>query len=149
MSYSLIMHELQKRAIEVIERTYDLAWEKLRIKLPYPKVTFDLTGTIAGVAYPTLNKIRLNNRFLFNNTEAFLRRTTIHESAHCFAYQRYGDSIRPHGDEFKSIMMVYDAPTSACHNYLDNSVGRKPLTFQTSEGIVTYQGGIRSLEIKL
>ena len=144
-----MLHELQRKAIQTIEHYYDLSWEKLRIKLPYPKVSFDLTGTTAGIAYPGRNFIKLNNRFLFNNTEDFLHRTPIHECCHIFAHERFKGKIRPHGDEWQSCMEAYDAPATRCHNYLSENIGQTPITYATADGVVTCNDGLHILKVNL
>lgn len=90
--------------------------------LPVPRVDirFDLRGQAAGQARLPLRGrpiIRYNPQLLLENGERFLRRTVPHETAHVVAYQRHGPRIRPHGEEWKSVMALLGADARRCHDY--------------------------------
>ena len=140
---------LQKKALEAVGNCFDFAKERMGLYMPYPKVLFNLTGTVAGTACHARNTIRLNNRFLYDNTEDFLRQTISHECCHVFAREKFKGDISPHGKEWQRCMAYFDLPPNRCHNYLSEAVGAKPIEIITDQGVVTYRNGLQSLEREL
>ncbi len=145
----LHLTDLQKEAVKSVGFYYDLGAEKLQIHLPYPKISFDLTGKVAGCAYTIRNFIKLNNRFLYANTEDFLKTVCGHETAHVFAYHKSNGRATPHGKDWASVMWTLKLPAIRCHNYLSEAVGAKPIEIITDQGVVTYRNGLQSLEREL
>ncbi|MFC2974486.1 SprT family zinc-dependent metalloprotease [Azotobacter bryophylli] len=83
-----------------------------------PRISLQLRGQKAGVAYLTENLLRFNEQLYRENREDFLRQTVAHEVAHLVAHQLYGAGIKPHGAEWQEIMRgVYQLPPNRCHNY--------------------------------
>ncbi|WP_222911397.1 SprT family zinc-dependent metalloprotease [Pseudomonas sp. DNDY-54] len=83
-----------------------------------PQVSFKLRGQKAGVAHLNTNQLRFNPQLYQENREHFLKQTVAHEVAHLIAHQMFGGRIRPHGEEWRSIMRgVYELTPDRCHSY--------------------------------
>jgi len=83
-----------------------------------PQVSFKLRGQKAGVAHLNTNQLRFNPQLYQENREHFLKQTVAHEVAHLIAHQMFGSRIRPHGEEWQSIMRgVYELTPDRCHSY--------------------------------
>lgn len=83
-----------------------------------PQVSFKLRGQKAGVAHLNTNQLRFNPQLYQENREHFLKQTVAHEVAHLIAHQMFGGRIRPHGEEWQSIMRgVYELTPDRCHSY--------------------------------
>jgi SprT protein len=114
------------RCVEEVIKAYEVARKKLGIVMKFPRITFDLTGSTAGKAFYRENRIAFNPKYLQRNTEDFLARTPWHEVAHLISFRKYGGNIRPHGDEWTTIMWTFGKPATRCHNY--NSGHQSPIT---------------------
>jgi SprT protein len=87
---------------------------------PAVEIRFDLRGQAAGqvrLTGPGRALIRYNLQLLMENRDHFLAHTVPHEVAHLLAWQRYGPHIRPHGPEWRSLMLGLGADPSRCHTY--------------------------------
>ena len=81
-------------------------------------VSTNLRGQRAGVAHLTTLQLRFNAWMYQQNEAHFLTHVVAHEVAHLIAHQLFGSRIRPHGAEWKSIMLkVYQLPADRCHHY--------------------------------
>lgn len=70
-------------------------------------VTFDLTGQAAGMLSVRERRtftIRYNRALLEANPQHLITQTVPHEVAHLVAFQQFGFGIKPHGQEWKSVM---------------------------------------------
>lgn len=106
------------RILVCLERCYELAETHFGRRFERPRVTLDLRGQRAGVAYLARNLLRFNGRMYHDNTEDFLQQTVPHEAAHLIADAVFGSRIRPHGPEWKSIMTdLYGLQPKRCHDY--------------------------------
>jgi SprT protein len=84
------------------------------------EIRFNLKGKTAGYFKQLANGrsiINYNSSLLELNGNAFIERTVPHEVAHLVAYQLYGSSIKPHGAEWLSVMQLFKADASRCHDY--------------------------------
>lgn len=113
------------RAAEHFERTFS--------ELP---IYFDLRGKAAGM-YRLKNgerHIRYNPYILGRYFEDSLAQTVPHEVAHYVADMLHGfQNIRPHGPEWKEIILFFGASTRAtCHYNLDGLPARKQQLFSYS-----------------
>jgi SprT protein len=92
----------------------------LGIRTPDPPVLFDLRGRAAGqvrFGRHALWVIRYNPVLMKANAEDFLATTVPHEVAHLIAYAKYGTRIRPHGQEWRSVMNFFGVVPERCHGY--------------------------------
>ena len=82
-----------------------------------PSVLYDLRGLAAGQACYTENKIRLNRELLEKYGPDFIYQTIPHEFSHLVAYEVYGRRIKPHGNQWRSVMIALGAEPSRTHKY--------------------------------
>lgn len=115
---------MQEQAIQKIRETLDKARQVFGREFPMPKVTFDLRGATAGLFYPGKNLIRLNFALMYQNKDAFLNRTPPHEAAHLITRSIYG-RVKPHGPEWRSVMVRLGLPPIRCHSFDVSTVKRK------------------------
>lgn len=93
-------------------------------------IRFDLTGKAAGMAlFPPRATpiIRFNALLMTENREDFLKRTVPHEVAHVVARRCFGLKIKPHGREWRTVMQLFGAEASRCHNYDVSRASRRKL----------------------
>ena len=110
MSFNKDRNEIQER----VEKLVDISNEKLGLNMSYPKITYDLKGTVAGQAFYYENKLRLNSVALKNYRDHFIKQTVGHEVAHLVAFQKHGHDIKPHGYEWANVMRMYKLPPDRC-----------------------------------
>lgn len=123
-------HRLQT---EAAARTRALLSQALRSLGREPQgleIRFDLRGGAAGQARfggkgPWV--IRYNPILLRENPQSFIAQTVPHEVAHLLAYLRHGRRIRPHGPEWRAIMLQLGAAPERCHRYDLTRVPRRAL----------------------
>jgi SprT protein len=84
-----------------------------------PTVDFDMLGRYAGRAYCSENRIRLNPVLLLENQADFIERVIPHEVAHLLTRTLYlgPGRIKPHGLEWKSVMLALGMKPVRCHSY--------------------------------
>ena len=82
-----------------------------------PDISFDLRGMAAGQANCRENRIRLNRELLEKYTTDFIEQTVPHEFAHLVAYRKFGGRIKPHGKEWRSVMIALGSEPRRTHNY--------------------------------
>ena len=82
-----------------------------------PEIAFDLRGRAAGQANYQKDKIRFNRDLLEKYTDEFVSQTVPHEFAHLVAYTKFGRRIRPHGAEWKSVMIALDVKPVRTHSF--------------------------------
>lgn len=109
------------------QRTIDCTWQYLRQAescyhrhFELSEIRFDVRGKTAGYFRQLssgFSLINFNDALLQANGESFIRRTVPHEVAHLVAHQVHGSAIRPHGKEWKTVMQLFNADTSRCHEY--------------------------------
>jgi SprT protein len=80
-----------------------------------PKVTFNLTGTYAGVAYIERNWMDFNMMLFRENFEESIEETVAHELAHLW-HTALKIGGRAHGKEWKALMRRMEVAPRACHN---------------------------------
>jgi SprT protein len=101
-----------------IEECYEIAETYFNRQFIRPQINFDLRGNVAGQAFRSKNKIKLNLEMAMLNGEKFVLRTPAHEAAHLIVHYVYGLSIRPHGNEWKQTMTLFGISPERCHNYI-------------------------------
>ena len=114
---------MPKRSTEA-ENLVSKKLEELRLKAQElysvniePSVSFDLRGQSAGQANYRTNRIRLNRQLLEKYTTEFVVQTVPHEFAHLVAHKKFGRRIKPHGHEWRSVMIALGAKPSRTHNF--------------------------------
>lgn len=86
-----------------------------------PILAYNQRGKIAGSALLQKNVIKLNPKLLIENTEYFFSHIIAHELSHILVYQLYGLRVKPHGLEWKKVMLeVFELAPKVTHN-LDTS----------------------------
>ena len=101
-----------------LEQCYQLAEQHFNRPFERPRVSFELRGQKAGVAYLQRNELRFNAQLYRENHQHFLQQTVPHEVAHLLAQALYGDRIRPHGREWQGLMTgLFGLPAERCHSY--------------------------------
>ncbi|WP_223508862.1 MULTISPECIES: SprT-like domain-containing protein [unclassified Pseudomonas] len=106
---------------------------------PEIPVKFDLTGTVGG--YFSYRKCRTTGKvtqyFRFNrvlvreNLNEYLEQLCPHEVAHYIARSKWGRGIRPHGVEWKSVMVdVFNLAPDRCHTMDTTSVEKLPFIYR-------------------
>jgi SprT protein len=91
-----------------------------------PNLLFKQRGRIAGSAILQANTIKLNPILYSQNPDYFLSHIIAHELAHILVYQLYGLRVKPHGIEWKKIMLdVFKLPPKVTHT-LDISHAKIP-----------------------
>ena len=95
---------------------------------PIPAVLYDVKGCVAGYyTGPARNSIRINPILFQENQEDYLQNTIPHEIGHlvtdhiCINFRH-----KPHGPEWKSVMVQLGLPPIVCHNYDTSSVASRP-----------------------
>ena len=119
-----ISSELRDRVNNRIRECLDKAADHYRVVLPFPDVSFDLTGTSGGVAYTQEMRIRLNGQLFLENTESYFARTIPHEVAHLICGEVYPHTLRRspggkrelHGPHWQEVMVVLGVSPSRCHS---------------------------------
>ena len=86
-----------------------------------PQVLFFSNRRAAGSANWMQNYVKFNTILAEENKEEF-DNTVIHEVAHLVAPRVHGIFIKPHGEEFKSVMAVLGGRPNRTHNYSTENV---------------------------
>lgn len=79
-----------------------------------PEITVELSSRMTrslGRCYPDRKLIRIA-RFVLDDSDDLFQEVLCHEAAHLAAYHLHGKSIRPHGNEWKSLMLQAGYPPS-------------------------------------
>lgn len=104
--------------LQRLEDCYQLAEQHFGRTFERPRVTLELRGQKAGIAYLHRNELRFNAQLYRENHDHFLLQTVPHEVAHLLAQALYGDRIRPHGREWQGLMTgLFGRPADRCHTY--------------------------------
>lgn len=109
-------------AKEIVEKKVsqciDLANEFFKSNMPLPMVKFNQRGRAAGTAYLQRNEVRFNYYMYQQNPDLFVEQVVPHEIAHLVVFNLYGANVRPHGAEWKQIMLgLYQIPASRTHAF--------------------------------
>lgn len=92
---------------------------------PYQGIRYDLRGRAAGQlvmnrrAFRSVKpEFRFNKDLLEKYGREFIDQVVPHECAHLVAFSVYGTKIKPHGQEWKSVMMdVYGLDPVVTHQF--------------------------------
>ena len=116
--------DYQAKALAQTHHLLCSAESHFKLRLTEPEIRFDLRGRAAGMVLfrpGRVTVIRYNHTLLNENGDAFIARTVPHEVSHLVARERYGPTIRPHGEEWREIMAFFGADTSRCHDFPVNA----------------------------
>jgi len=116
--------KLKKRVDETILMKLEQLETAFGKSFPFPTVTYDQRGRIAGKAVYSEEKIKLNPVLLGENEESFLQETVPHELAHLIAVQIYGPVGHGHGRFWKKVMMEMGVTPRRTHSYDCSSVSK-------------------------
>lgn len=98
-----------------------------------PTLSYKQRGRIAGSALLQKNVIKLNPKLFAENTDYFLSHIIAHELAHILVFQLYGLGVKPHGKEWKKVMLEVFALAPKVTHSLDTSSGElKSFLYQCS-----------------
>ena len=106
-----LVAKVENKVLETYIKTEDI-WQR---QFELPSLQFDLRGRCAGRAY--IHHIRLNPVLLIQNDPDFIEETVPHEIAHLITNRLHGFWIKPHGREWKSVMVALGLQPIRCHNY--------------------------------
>lgn len=134
------MNQLLMDAVKTVKYYIDKANEKLGLKMPYPKVLFNVKGTTAGWAVYREGLIRLNPQLLRQNPQEFIKRTPGHEVGHLAAFSKYGTDIGAHGREWINVMWTLGLDATRCHNYDTSDTPNQARKRKVSSIIHTNEG---------
>ena len=77
-----------------------------------PEISVELSSRMTrslGRCYPDRKLIRIA-QFVFDESSTLVQEVLCHEAAHLAAYHLHGTSIRPHGREWKALMLMAGHP---------------------------------------
>lgn len=112
--------KLENRLDELI----NLASIHYGVSFVRPKVLMNLSGSDAGQAFPIKNLIRINKALYQQNPEDHLKNIIAHEMAHIVVHRLFGSKAKPHGNEWKAVMKLYQVKANRCHSYNISLSGR-------------------------
>ena len=96
-----------------------------------PTLVYKQRGRIAGSALLQKNIIKLNPKLYIENTDYFLSHIIAHELAHILVYQLYGLRVKPHGQEWKKVMLeVFELAPKVTHNLDTSNAQLKSFLYQ-------------------
>jgi len=79
---------------------------------------FKQRGRAAGTAHLQKNEIRFNYFMYQQNPFEFISTVVPHEVAHIVVFQIYGSTVKPHGKEWRAVMMkVYGIKPDRTHTF--------------------------------
>lgn len=104
--------------IQKVGACFDCAERFFGHKFVLATCNFKQKGRAAGTAHLQKNELRFN-RFMYEQSPAeFLATVVPHEVAHLIVFQIYGDTVKPHGKEWQSVMVkVYGLEPSRTHTF--------------------------------
>lgn len=105
---SLVSDKLKELRVKA-EELFNLSVE--------PETAYDLKGQAAGQANYRKNRLRFNRDLLEKYTHEFVHQTVPHEFAHLVAYRKFGTKIKPHGMEWKSVMLAFGVEPTRTHGF--------------------------------
>lgn len=116
------------------QRVQDLlatARHQLGLRASRPEIRFDLRGQSAGQARFEAHGgglIRFNPWLLLRHGEEFIEQTVPHEIAHWLIFCLYGRKARPHGAEWRQLMVLFGVEPKRCHEYDLDDIPRRQVS---------------------
>jgi len=93
--------------------------------------------TYGGWATGHINEIKLNYKLLKDNPSELIG-TFIHELAHILIFHIHQYDVRPHGKEWKALMVSLNSDPSRCHNMDTSKMRRRQRRFSYGCGCRTF-----------
>ena len=116
-----VSKEIVAKVEDKVLETYIKAEEIWKRQFELPRLQFDLRGCCAGRAAVNIvglnPSIQLNPILLNNNESNFIETVIPHEVAHLLTNRLFGFWVKPHGREWKSVMVALGLQPIRCHNY--------------------------------
>jgi SprT protein len=136
----MTINEMRTKVDEKVKECLRLYIERFdQDEIAYPEITFDLTGSAAGMclfrASTKTAKIRFNEYMMKHSFEEFIENIVPHEMAHYCADHLYGiqttksGRIQHHGIHWQHMMRVFGVEPERCHN-LKYKTGRNLRRFE-------------------
>ena len=94
-----------------------------------------------GRCYPERNLIRIA-QFVLEDSDALVQEVLCHEAAHLAAHHLHGSSIRPHGPEWKALMLAAGYPPTV--RFKLESVPRPPVKARRPRTLVAIIESLRN-----
>jgi len=130
----LVNNNLEKKYNSIIVTLKKNGFKITKKDFPLPVVSYDLKGKVAGKAYGLRNLIKLNKDLISNPNylKEMSEDTLYHELVHLFihflyktqqlrTYSKLGEGCfgrpKPHGIEWKTLMVLIDEKPSVTHNF--------------------------------
>ena len=101
--------EINAKIVECL----DIAANHFGHEFTMPEVIYDLKGRVAGTA--SSKRIRVNLELLSTEWDNMLNDTIPHEVAHTIVRQHYGNAPKPHGYEWRRVMISLEQEQAAWH----------------------------------
>jgi SprT protein len=117
---------MQAEIKEKVEKCIAIAEKFFNTSFIRPQsIIFKRNGTTAGWSNYGKKTLMFQLDLAENNSDHFLNQTVPHEVAHYVQRAVYGYGVKPHGREWKYIMLsVFKIQPDRCHQY-DTSVTKK------------------------
>ena len=132
----------QDTVISATRETIQQAEQLFGREFPLPRISFDLSGRIAGMfrVRRSQQEIRYNPYLFGKYFDDNLANTVPHEVAHYLVSELYGwRNVRPHGAEWKAIMCKLGAaPMVTCRYDLGGVPQRRQRRFDYSCACTTH-----------
>lgn len=110
--------EFEKAVTDAVVDSFKSANQYFQTEIEMVSILFNQRGAAAGTAYLQRHEVRFNYDMYIQNPNEFLSTVVPHEIAHIFVYQLFGSNVRPHGKEWKSVMMkVFNLAPNRTHNF--------------------------------
>lgn len=96
-----------------------------------PLLAYKQRGKIAASAILQKNIVNINPTLYAQNVDYFLSHIIAHELAHILVYQLYGLRVKPHGIEWKKMMLeVFTLPPKVTHTLDVKDVAMREIPYQ-------------------
>jgi hypothetical protein len=108
-----------------------------------PKITVEFSSRMTrslGRCYPDRNLIRIA-KFVLEDSDALVQEVLCHEAAHLAAHHLHGGSIRPHGPEWKALILMAGYPPTV--RFKLESVPRSPVRARKRRTLVSIIESLR------
>ena len=130
--------EKQQRVIDQTHHYIEQAAERYNIKSKPLDIVFNLKGRTSGM-YRVSHRLGRHSREIRYNSYIFskyyedsLNSTVPHEVAHYVSDLIYGlNNIKPHGNEWKAIMLDFNADAAVTANYDLTGIPQKKFSLYT------------------